>query len=290
MTTTVPTVILNNGVEMPMLGYDVLQTPPDETEHCVAEALEVGYRHIDTAQAYGNETGVGTGVRECGVPRSELFVTTKVAAEHKSYETAAASIDESLIRLGLDHVDLLIIHSPQPWAEFRAGDNHYHAENLEAWRAMEDAQAAGRVRSIGVSNFLIDDLRNIIDNARVRPAVNQVLAHVGNTPFELIDFCQSNDVVVEAYSPVAHGAILDNGEVAAIAARYDVSVAQLCLRYILQLGLVALPKTANRAHMEQNAALDFTISEDDMTVLRDMRPLAGYGEHSFFPVFRTQLG
>lgn len=281
---------LNDGNSIPALGLGTWLIDDADAARAVEDAVAVGYRHIDTAQAYGNETGVGTGVRECGVPRSELFVTTKVAAEHKSYETAAASIDESLTRLGLDHVDLLIIHSPQPWAEFRAGDNHYHAENLEAWRAMEDAQAAGRVRSIGVSNFLIDDLRNIIDNARVRPAVNQVLAHVGNTPFELIDFCQSNDVVVEAYSPVAHGAILDNGEVAAIAARYDVSVAQLCLRYILQLGLVALPKTADRAHMEQNAALDFTISEDDMTVLRDMRPLAGYGEHSFFPVFRTQLG
>ena len=281
---------LNDGNSIPALGLGTWLIDDADAARAVEDAVAVGYRHIDTAQAYGNETGVGTGVRECGVPRSELFVTTKVAAEHKSYETAAASIDESLTRLGLDHVDLLIIHSPQPWAEFRAGDNHYHAENLEAWRAMEDAQAAGRVRSIGVSNFLIDDLRNIIDNARVRPAVNQVLAHVGNTPFELIDFCQSNDVVVEAYSPVAHGAILDNGEVAAIAARYDVSVAQLCLRYILQLGLVALPKTANRAHMEQNAALDFTIGEDDMTALGAGEPLTSYGEHSFFPVFRTQLG
>ncbi|RLP06586.1 aldo/keto reductase [Propionibacterium australiense] len=280
---------LNDGSSIPALGLGTWLIDDADAAQAVKDAVAVGYRHIDTAQAYRNETGVGTGIRECGVPRDELFVTTKVAAEHKSYDSAAASIDESLARLGLDYVDLLIIHSPQPWAEFRADDNHYYAENLDAWRALEDARTAGRVRSIGVSNFLVDDVRNIIDNARVKPAVNQVLAHVGNTPFELIDFCQSNDVVVEAYSPVAHGAILDNEEVAAIAAGYGVSVPQLCIRYVLQLGLVALPKTANRAHMEQNATLDFTISEDDMATLRAVGRLASYGEHSFFPVFRTQL-
>lgn len=281
---------LNDGTSIPALGLGTWLIDDADAAQAVKDAVAVGYRHIDTAQAYRNETGVGTGVSECGVAREELFVTTKVAAKHKSYDSAAASIDESLARLGLDYVDLLIIHSPQPWAEFRTGDNHYYTENLDAWRALEDAQAAGRVRSIGVSNFLVDDVRNIIDNARVKPAVNQVLAHVGNTPFELIDFCQSNDVVVEAYSPVAHGAILDNEEVAAIAARYDASVPQLCIRYILQLGLVALPKTANRAHMEQNAALDFTIREDDMAALRAVDRPASYGEHSHFPVFRAQLG
>ncbi|WP_316668090.1 aldo/keto reductase [uncultured Propionibacterium sp.] len=281
---------LDDGTSIPALGLGTWLIDDADAAQAVEDAVSVGYRHVDTAQAYGNEAGVGAGIRRCGVPREELFVTTKVAAENKSYDSAAASIDESLARLGLDRVDLLIIHSPQPWAEFRADDNHYYAENLEVWRAMEDARAAGKARSIGVSNFLVDDLKNIIDNGRVRPAVNQVLAHVGNTPFELIDFCTGNDVAVEAYSPVAHGAILNDDEVLAVAAAYGVSVPQLCIRYILQLGLVALPKTANRSHMEQNAALDFTISEDDMARLRAVKPLESYGEHSFFPVFSTQLG
>lgn len=248
-------------------------------------AIEIGYRHIDTAQAYENEAGVGEGIRICGVNRDKLFVVSKVAAEHKTYESAAASIDETLKKMELDYLDLVIIHAPQLWKEFRSDDNRYFDENREVWRALEDAYQAGKVKAIGLSNFLQDDLENILTSCKIKPMVNQVLCHISNTPFELIDFCNKNDMQVEAYSPVAHGAILDNEEVKAIADRYDVSIAQLCLKYDLQLGAVVLPKTANPSHMKDNAELDFVISDEDMEKLKAMKKIEDYGKDKNFPVF-----
>lgn len=154
---------------------------------------------------------------------------------------------------------------------------------------MEDAYKAGKVKAIGLSNFLEDDIENIIASCEIKPMVNQILAHVSNTPFELIEFCQKNDILVEAYSPIAHGAILDNAEIKAIADKYGVSVAQLCLRYDLQLGLVVIPKTANPDHMRNNAELDFVISDEDMETLKNVERIRDYGEHSFFPVFGGKL-
>ena len=247
------------------------------------DAVEIGYRHVDTAQAYGNEHGVGEGLRASGVPRDQVFVTTKLAAECKRYAEAKDLIDSSLQTLGLDHIDLMLIHSPQPWAEFREGE-HFFEGNLEAWRALEEARGAGKLRAIGVSNFERADLDNLLDNGSVRPMVNQVLAHVGNTPFDLIDYTRSKGILVEAYSPVAHGALLNNADVGALAEKYGVTVAQLCIRYCLQLGLLPLPKTTNAAHMRTNAAVDFLISDADMATLKDAKG-TDYGEASAFPVF-----
>ena len=182
---------------------------PEEAERVVSEALEAGYRHIDTAQAYGNEAGVGEGIRTCGISRDELFVTSKVAAENKSYDSAAQSIDETLRKTGLDYIDMMIIHSPQPWAEFR-GEKRCFEENREVWRALEDAYKAGKVRAIGVSNFLEDDLENILNSCGIKPMVNQILAHISNTPLSLIDFCNKNGIQTEAYSPIAHGEALNH--------------------------------------------------------------------------------
>ena len=168
-------------------------------------AIEIGYRHIDTAQAYGNERGVGEGVRTCGIPRVQIFVTSKVAAEHKTYEAAAASIDETLRQMGLDYLDMMIIHSPQPWVEVNQSENRYVEGNREAWRALEDAYKAGKLRAIGVSNFLKEDIDNLWEAAEIKPMVNQVLCHISNTPLDLIEYCQSKGIVMEAYSPVAHG-------------------------------------------------------------------------------------
>ncbi|HZG85547.1 aldo/keto reductase [Paenibacillus sp.] len=216
------------------------------------------------------------------------FITTKVAAELKTYEAVTQSIDESLAKIGLDYIDLLIIHSPQPWKEF-GEENRYFEENKEAWKAMEDAYKAGRVKTIGLSNFLQDDVENILASCETKPMVNQILAHVSNTPLELIQFCQKNDILVEAYSPIAHGAVLDNAEIKVIADKYGVSVAQLCLRYDIQLGLVVIPKTANPDHMRNNAELDFVISDADMESLKNVEHIQNYGEHSFFPVFGGKL-
>jgi len=282
MTILKETYSLSNGVEIPKLGLGTWFIDDDKAAEAVRAAIEIGYRNIDTAQAYGNERGVGEGVRTASVPRSQLFVSTKLAAEIKDYDQAVAAIDESLATLGLEHIDLMLIHSPQPWDDFRGGD--YAEGNLAAWRALEEAHKAGGIRAIGVSNFLQDDLQNILEHATVAPHVNQILVHAGNTPSELITYCETKGILVEAYSPIAHGEILNNQGVAAIADKYGVSVPQLCIRYTLQLGTVSLPKTANPEHMRSNAKVDFAISDEDMHALRDLQE-RDYGDSSAFPVY-----
>ncbi len=276
-------ITLRNGVNIPSLGFGTWCIDDGKAAEAVQTAIEIGYRHIDTAQAYGNERGVGEGVRSCGVPRGELFVVSKVAAENKSYESDAKSIDETLEKMGLDYLDMMIIHAPQPWAQWR-GEKRYFEENREVWRALEDAYEAGKLRAIGVSNFLSDDLESLLPYCRIKPAVNQVLAHIGNIPSELISFCRENDIAVEAYSPIAHGEALKSPEIAETAKKYGVSPAQLCIRYILQLGLIALPKASTRGHIKENATLDFVISDADMTSLSEVN-FKDYGEYSYFPVF-----
>lgn len=275
---------LSNGVEIPKLGLGTWMIPDEQTDEAVRAAVSIGYRHIDTAQAYGNEAGVGRGVKSCGVDRDKLFVTSKVAAENKSYETAAKSIDETLEKTGLDYLDMMIIHAPQPWAEFR-GEKRYFEENKEVWRALEDAYKAGKLRAIGVSNFLTDDLENLLEDAEIKPMVNQILTHISNTPLELIDFCKANGIQCEAYSPIAHGEALKNKAIADMAAKYGVSAAQLCVRYTIDLGMVSLPKTANPEHMKSNSDIDFIISAEDMETLKHFDKIKDYGEYSFFPVF-----
>lgn len=278
------TYTLSNGVKVPKLGLGTWMIDDDVVAKAVTEAIDLGYRHIDTAQAYMNERGVGEGVRDSGVARDELFVTTKLDAGIKSYDEAKAAIDGSLKAMGLEYIDLMIIHSPQPWQNF-AGNDRFFEGNLAAWRALEEAYEAGKLSAIGVSNFQEQDLDNLLTNATVKPMLNQILAHISNTPFELIDYIKSNDMLVEAYSPVAHGKILDNEEIKSMAAKYGVSVPQLSIRYILQLGLLPLPKTANPAHMRNNAELGFEISDADMETLRTIEPIKDYGDASVFPVY-----
>ncbi|MGW9530077.1 aldo/keto reductase [Paenibacillus terrae] len=279
---------LPNSVEIPKLGLGTWLLDYEQVAQAVRDAVSIGYRHIDTAQAYMNEVGVGEGIRSSGVAREELFITTKVAAEAKNYDAVTQSIDESLSKMMLDYIDLLIIHSPQPWKEFRE-ENRYFKENKEVWKAMENAYKTGKVKAIGLSNFLQDDVENILASYEIKPMVNQILAHMSNAPFELIEYCQKNDILVEAYSPIAHGAVLDHAEIKVIAEKYGVSVAQLCLRYDIQLGLVVIPKTANPDHMRNNAELDFVISDADMETLKNVEHIQDYGEHSFFPVFGGKL-
>ena len=282
------TYTLPNGVEIPKLGLGTWMIEDDVVADAVKKAVEIGYRHVDTAQAYQNERGVGEGIRESGVARDELFVTTKLDAGIKSYEDAKAAIEGSLETMGLDYIDLMIIHSPQPWQNF-AGDDRFFEGNLAAWKALEEAYDAGKLRAIGVSNFQKEDLENLISNASVKPMLNQILTHVSNTPFELIDFIKSNDMLVEAYSPVGHGKIFDNKEIKSMADKYNVSIAQLCIRYVLQLGLLPLPKTANPDHMKNNADVDFEISAEDMETLKNAEPIKDYGDASAFPVFGGKM-
>ncbi|WP_418820854.1 aldo/keto reductase family protein [Ruminococcus sp.] len=186
--------------------------------------------------------------------------------------------------MGLDYLDQMIIHSPQPWTEFRV-EKRYFEENKEVWRALEDAQAAGKVRVIGVSNFLSDDLESLLSDCRVKPAVNQILLHISNTDTALVDYCKEQNIQVEAYSPIAHGEALKNPAIAKMAEKYGVFAAQLCIRYVIQLGTVALPKTADPDHMKSNAHVDFVISDEDMKLLTNVEHISDYGDFNMFPVF-----
>ena len=275
---------LSNGVDIPKLGLGTWFINNEDAVQAVKDAAKIGYRHIDTAQAYGNESGVGEGIRASGVSREDIFVTTKLAAEIKSYKEAVASIDKSLKTLGLDYIDMMIIHSPKPWAKFQENQPYFEG-NREAWRALEEAYKAGKLRAIGLSNFEKADIDNILDSCSVKPIVNQILAHITNTPKKLIEYCHEKDILVEAYSPIGHGELLKNQQITAIAEKYKVSVPQIGIRYCLQLGLLPLPKTANPKHMKTNAEVDFVISEENMEFLKNMQQIEGYGEASMFPVY-----
>lgn len=283
------TVKLSNEVTVPQLALGTWLIEDDVVSDAVASAIKLGYRHIDTAQAYGNERGVGEGVRKSGIPRDEIFVTSKVAAEQKDYKSVADGIEETLNKMQMDYIDMMIIHSPQPWNEVNQSENRYVEGNREAWRAMTDAYKAGKIRAIGVSNFIKEDIDSLWEVAEVKPMVNQVLCHISNSPLELIDYCQSKGIVMEAYSPVAHGEALKNEKIAEMAKKYGVSVPQLCIRYDIQLGMIVLPKTANPDHMKTNADVDFEISADDMETLKNIEHIKDYGEHGFFPVFGGKL-
>lgn len=278
---------LANGVEIPKLGLGTWLIDNDDVKEPIKAAIEIGYRHIDTAQAYQNESGVGEGIRESGVNRGDIFVTSKIAAELKTYNKAATSIDETLAKMKLDYIDLMIIHSPKPWKEFH-GDDHYLEGNQEVWRALEDAYEAGKVRAIGLSNFEKEDVDNILESCSVKPMVNQILAHIGNTPEELINYTQDKGILVEAYSPIGHGKLFNNDQVVEMAEKYDVSVPQLGIRYALQLGLLPLPKSGNPEHIKSNAELDFTISEEDMEILKGIEEI-DYEDASTFPVYGGEL-
>lgn len=278
------TFTLSNGVEIPKLGLGTWLISDKDAEKAVSEAIKLGYRHIDTAQDYGNEAQVAAAVKNSGLSRDEIFVTTKLAARYKTYEGAAAAIDESLEKMGLDYVDLMIIHSPQPWDKF--GGDRFFEGNLQAWKALEDAHKAGKIRAIGLSNFQKEDIDNILEHCTVKPVVNQILAHITNLPSDLIQYSQDKGLLVEAYSPVGHGELFKNEQVVEMAKKYNVSVPQLCIRFTLQKGLLPLPKTANPDHMQNNADVDFEISDADMQTLINLETIKDYGEASGFPVYQ----
>ena len=283
------TLTLNNGVKIPQLGLGTWFIDDSDAAEAVKAAAMLGYRHFDTAQAYGNERGVGEGILGCGVSREEIFAVSKVAAEHKTYDSAAKSIDETLLKTGLDYLDMMIIHSPQPWDKVNQSDDRYVEGNRAAWRALEDAYKAGKLRAVGVSNFKKEDIESLLETAEIKPMVNQILLHISNTPAELIKYCGEKGIVVEAYSPIGHGEILNQPDIMAMAEKYGVTVPQLCIRYTLQLGAVSLPKTADPAHMKSNSEVDFEISEQDMEVLKSVKPIESYGKSGVFPVYGGKL-
>lgn len=266
---------LSNGVRIPKVALGTWQTPNDVAADAVVAAIDAGYKHIDTAVVYGNEAGVGAGLKaaleKTGIHRESIFLTTKVPAEVKSYKGAEQSIQESYERLATPHIDMMLIHWPKPWIEMKDPNApSYNAENLEVWRAMEAAYDVGKIRCLGVSNFSIDDIKNIQDNCKVQPVVNQIRVHIGHVPLELIEYCRYNGIRVEAYSPNATGRLMNVPAVCEMAKKYGVSVPQLANRFCLQLNLVTLPKSTHAERIRENGALDFEISAADMEQLLEM--------------------
>jgi diketogulonate reductase-like aldo/keto reductase len=259
------TFTLNNGVKIPQIGFGTWQIPDgNATYDAVSFALANGYRHIDTALAYGNETSVGRAVRDSGIPRSEIFVTSKLPGEIKGYDEALAGFETTMRALQLEVLDLYLIHAPWPWEQM--GED-FSAQNKDVWRAFEKIYATGRVRAIGVSNFEVADLASILDGCKIKPMVNQIKFFIGNTQNEIADFCHRNGIQIEGFSPLATGAILENVDVLRLAERYGKSVSQICIRYVLQKGVVALPKSTHPARILQNTDIGFEISSEDMAYL-----------------------
>ncbi|MFE9726710.1 aldo/keto reductase [Streptomyces sp. NPDC005794] len=252
---TVPTVTLNNGVTIPQLGFGVFQVPDDETTAAVTGALEAGYRSIDTAAVYGNETGVGRALADSGLAREELFVTTKLWNADQGYDSALAAFDASLAKLGLDHVDLYLIHWPTP-----ARDLY-----VDTWRALEKLLADGRIRAAGVSNFQPAHLRRLREESSLVPAVNQIELHPGLQQSELRAVHAEYGIATEAWSPLAQGALLDDAVLVSLAERHGKTPAQVVLRWHLQLGNVVIPKSVTPARIRQNIdVFDFELSAADM--------------------------
>ena len=263
------TLQLANGNEIPLIGLGTWQMSSEEAEKMVEYALKNDYIHIDTARSYGNEEGVGRGMKASGLAREDYFLTTKVRGEAKSYDEAKKDIEDSLKALDTPYIDLVIIHAPRPWDEMRVDsvDNYYYEENQEAWKAMEELYEEGKIKAIGVSNFEIDDLKNLLEHSKVKPMLNQIKYHIGHRDEELVQFCQENDMVVEAYSPIGTGKLLNNENIKKIADKYGKTTAQVSIRYAFQKGLVVLPKSVHEEYIAQNAEIDFELSVADMDYL-----------------------
>jgi 2,5-diketo-D-gluconate reductase A len=260
-TVDVPAVTLNNGVEMPQIGFGVFRVPDDQTRSAVLAAIEAGYRSIDTASLYGNEVGVGRAVESCGLPRADLFVTTKVWNDDQGYQSTLEAFDESLTRLGLDYVDLYLIHWPMP------------AKSLyvETWRALEEIHRSGRARAIGVSNFQPWHLQPVLDQCAVVPAVNQVELHPLLQQEQVRAFDRAHDIVTEAWSPLARGEVLTDPVISRLSRTYGKTPAQIVLRWHVELGIVVIPKSVTPARIKENIDIfDFELTPDDLAAIRGL--------------------
>ena len=264
---------LSNGVTVPGLGYGTYQTPPEDAYRAVTDALIVGYRHIDTAARYGNESGVGQAVKDSGLKREEVFITSKLWNTERGYDKAMAAFEKTLAELGTDYLDLYLIHWPANEKQF---GQEAAALNLDTWRAFEDLYKAGKIKAIGVSNFMPNHLEALLAQAEIKPMVNQIEVHPGWPQTEAIRYCQRNDILVEAWAPLGEAAALSNPVLAKIAAKYDHTPAQVCLRWEIQQGILPLPKSVHKERMAENTKLfDFELTEDEMDIIGALRNLGG---------------
>ena len=259
---------LNNGIKIPAIGFGTWQVADgEEGYNSCLWALKAGYRHIDTAFAYGNEQSVARALYDSGLSRNEVFLTTKLPADIKDYDGAKEHFASSLKNLDTDYIDLYLIHAPWPWSD--VGSDHTEG-NIAAWRAMIDLYREGKVRAIGVSNFHAKDIKAIVEATGVVPAVNQIRYFIGNTQNEITEYCQANGILVEAYSPLATGALVEHDELSSIAKKYGVSIPQLCIRFCVENGTLPLPKSVNEERIVANLDVDFNISKEDMKYLNSL--------------------
>lgn len=265
--------IMHNGNAVSCIGYGTYKTSNEESCDAVLAAVKAGYRHIDTAAYYRNEEGVGKAVRECGVPREELFVTSKVWNADRGYENTKKAFADSMKRLGLDYLDLYLIHWPANRKQF--GDEAKQI-NAGTWKALEELYAEGKVKAIGVSNFLPHHIEELMETAKVKPMVDQIEFHPGWAQLEVSEYCQKNGIVVEAWSPLGRRAVLDNEVLKGIAEKYGKNAAQVCIRWILQHGILPLPKTVHPDRMAENAdVFDFELTAEEMKVIDGLKDLGG---------------
>lgn len=256
---------LNNGIKIPAIGFGTWQVADgEEGYNSCLWALKAGYRHIDTAFAYGNEQSVARAIADSGLVRDEVFITTKLPADIKTYEGAKEYFESSLKNLGTNYLDLYLIHAPWPWSNVGSDCTD---GNIDVWKAMIELYNEGKVRSIGVSNFHPADIQALIDATGFVPAVNQIRFFIGNTQNEIYEYCKERNILIEAYSPLATGAIVEHGDLSGLAQKYNVSVAQLCIRFCIEKGTLPLPKSINEGRIKQNLEVDFEISKDDMQYL-----------------------
>ena len=259
---------LNNGVKIPSIGFGTWQVAEgEEGYNSCLWALKSGYRHIDTAFVYGNEPSVARAIADSGISRKDIFITTKLPADIKTYDGAKEYFEKSLKNLDTDYIDLYLIHAPWPWSD--VGSDHTEG-NIAAWRAMIDLYNDGRVRAIGVSNFHVKDIKAIVDATGFVPAVNQIRYFIGNTQNEITEYCQVNNILVEAYSPLATGALVEHSDLTKLAEKYAVSIPQLCIRFCVENGTLPLPKSVNEARIKANLEIDFEISKEDMEYLNSL--------------------
>ena len=259
---------LSNGVEIPMVGFGTWQTPNGETAiSSVEEALKVGYRHIDTAAVYGNEESVGIAIKNSGIDRKEIFITSKVWNSNQGYETTLKAFEESLKKLQLDYLDLYLIHWPVP----KIFKETWEETSIGTWKAIEELYKAGKIRAIGVSNFKAHHIKNLTDNCEIVPMVNQIQLSPGVDQKETIEYCKENNILVEAYSPLSTGKIFNVKEIIDMAARYNKSVSQIALRWSIQNGYLPLPKSVTPSRIKENSEIfDFEISKEDMEFINNL--------------------
>ncbi|WP_432763374.1 aldo/keto reductase [Enterococcus gallinarum] len=264
---------LSNNVSIPELGFGTWQTPNgDVAVSAVKKALEVGYRHIDTAQGYKNEDSVGQAIKESGIPREEIVLTTKLWNENHSYDLVLSSFEESLKKLQTDYIDLFLIHWPNP-VKFR---DNWQSANAETWRAMEELYQAGKIKAIGVSNFLPHHFEELKKTATIFPMVNQIFLAPGELQKEVVSYCQEHNVLLEAYSPLGTGKIFDVPEMQELSDKYGKTIAQIAIRWSLQHGFLPLPKSVTPSRIEENLAVfDFELSDEDMQRIDQLDGVVG---------------